>query len=104
MQSGASEQGREDKDVGVALVVQARLIRSDERHVERMEMMDIRTGQTYDTLEAALAAGVPESDIAYVTVKDGEYWVKFTNPKYPQPHGGERERARRARQLAKAGR
>lgn len=28
--------------------------------------MDIRTGQTYDSREAALAAGVPDADIAEV--------------------------------------
>lgn len=32
--------------------------------------MDIRTGKTYETLEAALADGVPASDIAHVTVDD----------------------------------
>lgn len=44
--------------------------------------MDIRTGQTYETLEAALAAGVPESDVAHVTVdqrlRDGRPIVKFS--------------------------
>ena len=29
--------------------------------------MDLRTGQTYETFEAARAAGVPASDIAEVT-------------------------------------
>ena len=29
--------------------------------------MDIRTGRTYTTREEAIAAGVPESDIAHVT-------------------------------------
>ena len=33
--------------------------------------MDIRTGRTYETLEAALAAGVPEYDIAHVTKQQG---------------------------------
>jgi len=30
--------------------------------------MDIRTGRTYDSREAARAAGVPESDIAEVVI------------------------------------
>ena len=29
--------------------------------------MDLRTGKTYETKEAALAAGVPESDLAELT-------------------------------------
>jgi hypothetical protein len=29
--------------------------------------MDLRTGRTYDTREDALAAGVPESDLALLT-------------------------------------
>ncbi len=32
--------------------------------------MDIRTGETYETREAARAAGVPDSDIAEVTRHD----------------------------------
>ena len=32
--------------------------------------MDIRTGRTYETREAAVAAGVPESDIAEITRMD----------------------------------
>lgn len=32
--------------------------------------MDIRTGRTYETKEEALAAGVPESDIAEITRND----------------------------------
>lgn len=32
--------------------------------------MDIRTGQTYDTREAATAAGVPDSDIAEIVRGD----------------------------------
>jgi hypothetical protein len=32
--------------------------------------MDIRTGQTYDTKDSALAAGVPESDIAEIVRAD----------------------------------
>lgn len=64
--------------------------------------MDIRTGETYETKADALAAGVPESDIAEVTVRrDGTYWAKFSNRKYPTPHQGNREAERRLRQLAK---
>lgn len=60
--------------------------------------MDIRTGKTYETKEAALADGVPESDIAEVQVqRDGSYWPKFVNKKYPARHQGERERARRVK-------
>lgn len=33
--------------------------------------MDIRTGETYETREAALKAGVPASDIAEITRGDG---------------------------------
>lgn len=58
--------------------------------------MDIRTGRLYDTREDALAAGVPASDIAeVVTRRDGTYWPKFTNTKYPRRHQGSRETARR---------
>lgn len=32
--------------------------------------MDMRTGETYDTKEAAIAAGVPESDIAEIVRGD----------------------------------
>lgn len=32
--------------------------------------MDIRTGETYPTREAALRAGVPDSDIAEITRHD----------------------------------
>jgi hypothetical protein len=34
--------------------------------------MDMRTGQTYETREDALAAGVPDSDIAEVVRGDGK--------------------------------
>lgn len=47
--------------------------------------MDIRSGRMYDTKEAALAAGVPESDIAEVVwpeevkaVRDAIPTVKFS--------------------------
>ena len=42
--------------------------------------MDIRTGKTYDTQEAAVADGVPESDIAHVErrLRDGQPVVKFS--------------------------
>jgi hypothetical protein len=43
--------------------------------------MDIRTGQTYDTRESALAAGVPESDIAFIEHgPDGEPRPSFAKP------------------------
>lgn len=32
--------------------------------------MDLRTGQTYETREAAVAAGVPDSDIAEIIRRD----------------------------------
>lgn len=32
--------------------------------------MDLRTGETYETREAARAAGVPDSDIAEITRND----------------------------------
>jgi hypothetical protein len=63
--------------------------------------MDIRTGETYETKEAALAAGVPESDIANVTITSRrEPFPTFTNPKYPERHQGSREMRRRQRQTA----
>lgn len=43
--------------------------------------MDIRTGKTYETLEAAFADGVPESDVAHILeqrLKNGEPIVKFS--------------------------
>lgn len=62
--------------------------------------MDIRTGRTYDTREAALAAGVPESDIADMRVtRDSDYWPRFSRNQ-PVPHQGPRETRRRLRQLA----
>lgn len=42
--------------------------------------MDIRTGQTYDTKADALAAGVPESDIAEIVRADpGVPEVRFSS-------------------------
>ena len=42
--------------------------------------MDIRTGQTYETKDAALAAGVPDSDIAeIVRGDDGVPEVQFAS-------------------------
>lgn len=42
--------------------------------------MDIRTGETYHTKEAAVAAGVPESDIAEIVRGDpGVPVVRFTS-------------------------
>jgi len=44
--------------------------------------MDIRTGKTYDTLRQAFDDGVPESDIAHVTLnqrlRNGQPIVKFS--------------------------
>ena len=42
--------------------------------------MDIRTGKTYESEQAALAAGVPKSDIALVEqrLRDGKPVVKFS--------------------------
>jgi hypothetical protein len=57
--------------------------------------MDIRTGQTYETREDALAAGVPESDIAHVKWTRQGPQPSFTNPKYPARHQGSREMRRR---------
>lgn len=62
--------------------------------------MDLRTGRTYETKEAALAAGVPESDIAEVHVtRDYDFHLKFANPKYSGPHQGKRETERRRRRM-----
>jgi len=43
--------------------------------------MDMRTGETYPSLEEALAAGVPESDIALVEQKPGQP-PRVTFPKH----------------------
>lgn len=63
--------------------------------------MDMRTGKTYDSVEAARAAGVPESDIAEIDAQ-GKLLKFFResikvkeNPKWPASHQGARERARR---------
>ena len=68
--------------------------------------MDIRTGKTYDSVEAARLDGVPDSDIAEVDAK-GELvkWFReaikvHENPKFPVAHQGDRERLRRLKQLA----
>jgi hypothetical protein len=43
--------------------------------------MDIRTGKTYDTYDDALAAGVPESDIALIERDaNGEPRPSFAKP------------------------
>lgn len=43
--------------------------------------MDLRTGRTYSTREEALAAGVPESDIAFIEhAPDGEPRPSFAKP------------------------
>ncbi len=42
--------------------------------------MDLRTGKTYETLEDAVADGVPDSDIAEVTRNDPNVpTVRFTS-------------------------
>jgi hypothetical protein len=68
--------------------------------------MDLRTGRTYETREAAIAAGVPEADIVELT-RTGprfqrlgptvrrEYATPVGNPLHPVRHQGTRERARR---------
>jgi hypothetical protein len=42
--------------------------------------MDLRTGQTYETEQQAIDAGVPRSDIAHVEqrLRDGKPIVKFS--------------------------
>lgn len=43
--------------------------------------MDLRTGRTYSTREEAIAAGVPESDLAYIDRGvNGEPTVSFARP------------------------
>jgi hypothetical protein len=64
--------------------------------------MDIRTGKTYPTREAALADGVPDSDIANVKWRREGPDPKFTNPKYPARHQSKREQVRRIRQFLDA--
>jgi hypothetical protein len=61
--------------------------------------MDLRTGKTYDSELAALADGVPQSDLIDLR---REPFRSVMNPKYPKSHQGARERARRERQMAKA--
>ena len=64
--------------------------------------MDIRTGETYETLKKALAAGVPRSDIAkIITTQDGNFKLKFSNKKYPEHHQNIREITRRIKQQQK---
>jgi hypothetical protein len=63
--------------------------------------VDIRTGRTYETLEQAVADGVPESDVAEVVTRhDGTHWVRFQNTRYPQRHQSSREMSRRAKRIA----
>ena len=65
--------------------------------------MDLRTGRTYESVEAAQAAGVPESDIAEViNTPNGpeprvsrQPFVVKQNPKHPVRHQGAREMKRR---------
>lgn len=66
--------------------------------------MDLRTGKTYETREAALAAGVPESDIAHVMIRARlEPFVEVSNKKYPVRHQGRRETTRRMKAMSEAG-
>lgn len=66
--------------------------------------MDTRTGQIYESFEAAREAGVPEEFIApvphHAVDVTRECFKAPENPKY-QPHEGARERERRARRLGK---
>lgn len=50
--------------------------------------MDIRTGRTYASKLDALAAGVPESDVAEIEVTREGPNPKFSNPKYQSRHQG----------------
>ncbi len=63
--------------------------------------MDLRTGKTYESAEAAIADGVPESDIVDAQtgkpLRRREQWPEPT-PNRPQ---GERERQRRLAQRGK---
>jgi len=67
--------------------------------------MDLRTGRLYESKAAALAAGVPESDLVAVEVGAGGRLrllgkaLGIRTSKY-QPHQGKREMARRAKRMA----
>ena len=59
--------------------------------------MDLRTGKTYESVDQALADGVPASDIFLrrkLPTRRHAYEAPV-NPKYPERHEGARERARR---------
>jgi hypothetical protein len=62
--------------------------------------MDIRTGETYETKADALAAGVPESDIAEVVRHDDSVPVvrfasgPFKNRRYKKMPNGQLVRVR----------
>lgn len=62
--------------------------------------MDIRTGKTYETFGAALADGVPESDVAHILERrlaNGEPVVKFSKgsfKSYRRNDAGELVRAK----------
>lgn len=42
--------------------------------------MDIRTGRTYESIDQARSAGVPESDIARIDFADGQPNPQFARP------------------------
>ena len=73
--------------------------------------MDLRSGRVHESKEAALAAGVPESDLMEVErTADGRYRlppdevVRVLGGSAQVPHQGKRELARRARRMVGIGR
>jgi hypothetical protein len=61
--------------------------------------MDLRTGRTYPTKQAAIDAGVPEADIMLLAKSGLPRDAKRS--KYKAPHQGKREIERRRRLAAK---
>ena len=63
--------------------------------------MDIKTGTIYPSLDAALAAGVPERDLMTAvhreTLEELQKRLNLTSKHVP--HSGERERSRRRKRL-----
>jgi hypothetical protein len=57
--------------------------------------MDLMTGKTYETKEAALADGVPESNL--IDLRRVEFKTRDTGRSKYQPHQGTGEIARRLR-------